>query len=186
MGMPHSVEPHCRIRAPGAPQWYLVCSKPLAETTAQRHLERQGFATYLPRLLQVVRRRQRWVESIGPLFPRYLFLQLEPDRQSLRPVQSTVGVSHVVRFGTRCAAVPDELIAELCSHADPLTGLHRLRARRELTPGTTVRITAGPFDGLEAVFERHTGGDRVVVLLKLLGQDASVCVSEDSIRACYA
>jgi transcriptional antiterminator RfaH len=185
MTTPQSVEPLYRIRAQAMPQWYLICTKPLAEMTAQRQLERQGFATYLPRLVQVVRRRERWVETIGPLFPRYLFLQLEPGRQSLRPAHSTVGVSHVVRFGTRCAVVPDDILAELRSRADPLTGLHRLRARRGLTPGAAVRIAAGPFEGLEAVFERRAGTDRVVVLLKLLGQDASLCVSEESIRLCH-
>jgi transcriptional antiterminator RfaH len=183
--MSTSVLPEAACRAQAAPQWYLICSKPLAEMTARRHLERQGFATYLPRLVQLVRRQQRWTESIGPLFPRYLFLQLEPG-QALRPVHSTVGVSHVVRFGTRCAVVPDAIVAELRTRADPLTGLHRLRARPGLTPGTPVRITAGPFDGVEGIFERRGGGERVVVLLKLLGQDASVCVSEDSISVCNA
>jgi transcriptional antiterminator RfaH len=168
----------------GMPQWYLVCSKPLAEATAQAQLERQGYATYLPRLSQVVRRQQGWVERIGPLFPRYLFLRLDCGRQSLRPVHSTIGVSHVVRFGMHCAVVPEAIVAELRSRADPDTGLHRLRSQNELTAGTIVRITSGPFEGLEAIFERRAGLDRVVVLLNLLGQDASVCVSEDQIRLC--
>jgi len=44
-----------------------------------------------------------------------------------------------------------------------------------------VRISTGPFEGLEGVFERQAGADRVVVLLRLLGQNASVCVSIDSV-----
>jgi len=178
--------PQSTAGALGAPvgamvQWYLIHTKPLGERTAQVNLERQGYGVYLPRLVQTARRQQRWAESIVPLFPRYLFLQLEAERQSLRPVHSTAGVSNVVRFGTRCATVPDEIVAELRSRADPASGLHRLRPRR-LTAGTVVEITAGPFDGLEAVFAREAGDDRVVVLLKLLGQDASVCVSQDAIQ----
>jgi transcriptional antiterminator RfaH len=182
----HSIEPVSCDSAEAIPQWYLVHTKPLVERTAQAHLERQGYVTYLPLLAQTARRQQRWVESIVPLFPRYVFVHLDAGRQSLRPVHSTVGISNIVRFGTRCAVVRQEVIEALRSRADPATGLHRLRPGRGLTTGAVVRITAGPFDGLEAVFERRAGGDRVVVLLKLLGQNASVCVAEDALRVCHA
>jgi transcriptional antiterminator RfaH len=186
VSMQQSIERASRVPVEAMPQWYLIHTKPLAERTAQAQLERQGYTTYLPRLAQTLRRQQRWMEIIGPLFPRYLFLQVYPGYQSLRPVHSTVGVSNIVRFGIRCAVVPEEILAELRSRADPATGLHRLRPGRGLTAGAVVRITAGSFDGLEAIFERRAGGDRVVVLLKLLGQDASVCVAEDAIRPCHA
>jgi transcriptional antiterminator RfaH len=186
MSTPQSMERAGRTPAQASAQWYLVHTKPLAERTAQAHLERQGYATYLPLLLQTARRREHCLQRIVPLFPRYLFLQLEAGRQSLRPVHSTIGVCNIVRFGVCCAVVRDEVVAELRSRADPVTGLHRLRTSRRLTVGTVVRITSGPFDGLEAVFERRAGGERVVVLLKLLGQDASVCVAEDSIGLCHA
>jgi len=44
-----------------------------------------------------------------------------------------------------------------------------------------VQIKLGPFDGLEGVFEREAGADRVVVLLKLLGHTARVQVPMDSV-----
>jgi len=153
------------------PQWYLVHTKPLAESTAQVNLERQGYATYLPRLMHIARRQQRWLESIVPLFPRYLFLQLNAGRQSLRPVHSTVGVSNIVRFGMCCAVVCDEVIEELRSRADPATGLHRLQAAARFARGTRVRITAGPFCGINGIFERADSAERVLILLNLLGQE---------------
>ena len=57
-----------------------------------------------------------------------------------------------------------------------MSGLHRLAAEEPLTAGTRVRIGAGAFEGLDGIFERHEGPDRVLVLLQLLGQDASVRV----------
>jgi transcriptional antiterminator RfaH len=163
-----------RIPAESEPQWYLVHTKPLAERSAQVNLERQSYATYLPRLAQMVRRRQGWVRSVVPLFPRYLFLHLDTGRQSLRPVHSTVGVASIVRFGQRCAVVRDEVIEELRSGADPATGLHRLQAARRFARGTRVRITAGPFCGINGVFERADGDERVMILLNLLGQETPV------------
>ena len=45
-----------------------------------------------------------------------------------------------------------------------------------LTSGSGVKITMGAFDGLEGIFEREAGAERVIVLLKLLGRDTSVRV----------
>lgn len=160
-------------------RWYLIHTKPSGEVLALTNLQRQGYHVYLPRLLQTVRRGGRRYERIGPLFPRYLFLQLNEGQQSLRPVTSTVGVACIVRFGSRHAVVPDEVISDLQAAADGESGLHRLTRDAALAPGALVRIQRGPFDGLEGVFQREAGADRVVILLSLLGQNAPVCVSAD-------
>ena len=130
--------------------------------------------------MQTVRRSGRRLERVGALFPGYLFLQLNEGQQPLRPVTFTTGVAGVVRFGSRYSTVPDRIIEDLRARADH-TGLHRLNCGPKLIPGAAVRIRLGPFDGLEGVFERAAGADRVVVLLKLLGQSARVCVPVDSI-----
>jgi transcriptional antiterminator RfaH len=156
------------------PQWYLIHTKPLAESTAQTNLERQGYKTYLPRLVQLVRRQRRWTENIVPLFPRYLFLHLDAGLQSLRPVHSTIGVCNLVRFGVRCAVVSEEVIRQLRARADPLSGLHRLKMAARFARGTRVRITAGPFCGINGIFERADGDERVTILLNLLGHEMPV------------
>jgi transcriptional antiterminator RfaH len=157
-------------------RWYLVQTKPSSETIAQTNLLRQGYEVYLPRLLQPVRRAGRWRDRIVALFPRYLFVRLIEGSQSLSPVRSSVGVASVVRFGFRYAEVPDRIVSDLKSRSDPDSGLHRMQRPTLFTPGARVRITTGAFDGLEGVFEREVGADRVDVLLQLLGQEASVRV----------
>ena len=158
------------------PRWYLVQTKPANESLAQSNLIRQGFEVYLPRLLQPQRRGGRWRDRIVALFPRYLFLRLVESTQSLAPVRSSVGVAGVVRFGSRYAVVPDHIVADLMARSDPDSGLHQMVSEPIFAPGTRVRITTGAFDGLEGIFERTVGADRVDVLLRLLGQDASVRV----------
>jgi transcriptional antiterminator RfaH len=174
MSTPQSLEYSILIPGAPTPQWYLVHTKPLAERLAQANLERQGYDTYLPRLLQLERWRQRWTERIVALFPRYLFLRLAAGQQSLRPVHSTVGVCNIVRFGIRCAIVRDEVIEQLRSRADPATGLHRLQAAARFVRGTRVRITAGPFCGVNGIFERADGPERVTILLTLLGHERAL------------
>jgi transcriptional antiterminator RfaH len=162
-------------------RWYLIHTKPLSEALAQTNLERQAYEVYLPRATQSVRYNGHWRERIVALFPRYLFLRLAEGRQSLAPVRSTLGVASVVRFGSKYTIVPDEVIRKLMVRADAATGLHRLVRGSRLTQGTQVRIRKGPFDGLEGVFDREAGADRVIVLLNLLGQAVSVHVPGDSV-----
>jgi len=166
--------------------WYLIHTKPSGETQAVRNLERQGYEVYLPRVVQTVRRAGRWLERVAPLFPRYLFLRLNQGQQPLGPVAFTLGVAGIVRFGSRYKVVPDRVVGDLQARAEPQTGLHRLSCKPKLAAGTAVRVSSGPFDGLEGVFEREAGADRVVVLLELLGQSSTVCVSVDSIELSHA
>jgi len=167
-------------------RWYLILTKPSSEGIAQANLERQGYEVYLPRVVKTMRRNGSGRECVVALFPRYLFLHLNEGRQALSSVHSSVGVSAVVRFGSRYAIVPDHVIRNLHEREDPETGLHRLTGPPPLTIGMPVRVMMGPFDGLEGVFEREEGAQRVVVLLRLLGQDVPVRTPTGFILPSYA
>jgi transcriptional antiterminator RfaH len=167
-------------------RWYLIFTKPLGEATARAHLSRQGFEVYFPRVLQRIRRAGRWIEQVSPLFPRYLFVGLDEHGQALAPVRSTVGVAGVVKFGAQYTTVPDGVLRELRSRADPETGLHRLQQPAPFVAGSPVRIAEGPLRGLEAAFERDAGADRVLVLLDVLGTSVPVRVPVDAIVPRFA
>ena len=160
-------------------RWYLIHTKRCGETLAQSNLERQRYVVYSPRVVQPVRRRGRWKDQVVALFPRYLFLRLDEGRQSLAPVRSTLGVASIVRFGSDYAIVPDRVIRDLQAREDPESGLYRLSHWPLFSPGAAVTVAAGPFSGLQGIFQRRAGAERVVVLLDLLGQAASVRVSAD-------
>ena len=75
------------------PSWYVVQTHPHAEAKAASHLERQGYSIYLPRYLKR-RRHARRIEIVAaPLFPRYLFVAIDPLTQRWRSIQSTIGVA---------------------------------------------------------------------------------------------
>jgi transcriptional antiterminator RfaH len=167
-------------------RWYLIRAKPSSESVAKENLLRQGYPVCLPQLLQRVQRRGRTLERIVPLFPQYLFLQLKEGRQSLSPVRFSTGVADVVRFGAKYAVVPDWLIAHLQLRADPVSGLHRMECPPRLVAGASVTITAGPFRGIEGIFDRPAGADRVLVLLRLLGEEVAVSVPAHVVTSSHA
>jgi transcriptional antiterminator RfaH len=150
--------------------WLLAYTKPRSEPVAQEHLERQGFEVLCPMLRAQKLRRRKWHWFEEPLFPRYLFVGAAPE-QSWAPVRSTVGVTSLVKFGGAYATVPRGLIELLRSGGDD-PAVHRPLFER----GQKLRIVAGPYASLEAVFEMEEGGERAAVLLDLLGRQSRVIV----------
>ena len=157
--------------------WYAVMCKPRREALAEANLVNQGYRVYLPRLATQCRRDGRWVDTVEPLFPRYLFLAAGNERQGLAPVRSTLGVCGLVRFGGQPATIPEAVVESLRNRQDPGTGAC---AQRSLfTRGTAVKMHAGPFNGLDGVFEVEAGENRVFVLLEFLGKINKVKVCRD-------
>ena len=82
------------------PNWFAVYTKPRQEHIALLNLERQSFECYLPMAEGPMQRRgARNKAQHEPLFPRYLFLNADPQRQSLEAVRSTRGDVGLVRAG---------------------------------------------------------------------------------------
>lgn len=157
--------------------WYAVMCKPRCEARAELNLINQGYQIFLPRLATQTRRDGKWIDTLEPLFPRYLFLAMSSERQGLSPVRSTLGVSDLVRVGGQPATIPEEVIESLRERQDPGTGAC---AKRSLfQPGAQVQFRAGPFAGLDGVFNVDAGEDRVFVLLEFLGKINKVKVNRD-------
>lgn len=160
--------------------WYVVFSRPRQEKVAKANLDQQGFRTYLPMLKHPKRRRGRWVEVIEPLFPRYLFIELEFGEQDISPVRSTLGVVGFVRFGLWPAAAPSDFVESLIAAEDPVLACHCMGSQ-PFKRGDRVTIVAGPLAGTTAIFEEPTGEGRVALLLELLGRTNRVMVERDGI-----
>lgn len=160
--------------------WYLVYCKPRQESVAKRNLGRQGFDTYLPVARQRRRRLGRSQLVVEPMFPRYLFIRLDSQRDDWGPIRSTLGVTTLVRFGQLPAMVPDDLIDQLKQRDDD-HGIHQLPDHR-YQPGESLRIADGVMAGFEGVYLAQSGKDRVLVLLEILGQQARVELAEDTIE----
>ena len=157
--------------------WYAVLCKPRRELLAEVNLLNQGYGVFLPRLATQYRRKSKWIESVEPLFPRYLFVATTEERQGLSPVRSTPGVSDLVRFGGQPATVPTTIMDVLRERRDPSTGACARRER--FAPGAAVTFSDGPFAGLDGIFDIAAGENRVFVLLELLGKLNKVKVCRD-------
>lgn len=162
----------------GIERWYAVCCKPRHEAVAEENLLRQGFHVHLPRIRIRLRRRGQWIDAIEVLFPRYIFIRIDPERRSTATIRSTRGVVGLVRFGGQPAVVPDAVMDALRQREDAESGLHEDK-RPLFNEGEMVKLVDGPLAGMEGVFTQKDGDKRVIVLLELLGKANKVTVSRD-------
>ena len=163
-------------------RWYVARTHPHAEAKAQAHLQRQGFATYLPRYLKKRRHARRFDTVQAPLFPCYLFVAMDIQRQRWRSIISTVGVSCLVCNGDRPTQVAGTVIESLRSREDA-RGLVQLPERSRFAAGDKVRLLDGAFVDCIGLFEGMRDSDRVAVLLDLLGRRVRVFLDGGSLAA---
>jgi len=164
------------------PRWYVAQTHPRAEAKAAAHLDRQGFRVYLPRFLKR-RRHARKVDTVAtPLFPRYLFVAIDPVTQRWRAIQSTVGVSQLVCNGELPTAVDDNIIADLRAREGD-NGFVQLDQQPKFNPGDKLRLLDGAFTDCLGLYDGMRDGDRVAVLLDLLGRKVRVTMDADLVVA---
>ena len=163
--------------------WYVVHTHPQGETRAKTNLERQNFETYLPRYRKWRRHARKTEIVAAPLFPRYLFLRLDIDRECWRPVLSTFGVAGLVCRGGHPSAVPGGIVEAIREREDDQAFVDLTR-QAALKAGDPVQVMGGPFADHVARFEGLNEAQRVVVLLDLLGRQLRVTVPAETIAAC--
>src|SRR5689334_23097503 len=162
--------------------WYVVQTQINGEAKAARNLLRQGFEVYLPRYLKR-RSHARKIEKVAaPLFPRYMFVNIDIATQRWRSVQSTYGVSHLVLNGSDPAPVAGQVIHALKAREDE-GGYVRLDQRPKFTIGEKVRVLAGVFADNLGLFDGMADRDRVAILLELLGRKVRVSIEADLVAA---
>jgi transcriptional antiterminator RfaH len=163
-------------------RWYVAQTQPRAEAKASLNLRRQGFEVYLPRYLKQRRHARRVEPVLAPLFPGYLFVTIDINAQRWLSIDSTFGVTRLVRDGDRPAAVPPAIISALKGREDA-KGLVILDSRPCFSPGDKVRVLDGAFRECYGLYEGMSAGERVAILLDLLGRKVRVVLQTDIIEA---
>lgn len=160
--------------------WYLIHTKPRQEKSALLNLERQQYECYLPLLPAEIIRHGKLTVVDEPLFPRYLFIRLDKGdtAKSWSPIRSTKGVSRLVSFGAEPVKVDDRLIHLIKTQEDTAKG----EPQRLFSPGERVWLTHGPFAGIEGIYQKTDGENRVMVLIELLSKPVSLAIPQTGLR----
>ena len=162
----------------GNERWFLAHTLPKSEWRAELHLGAQGFRTYLPKIQKTIRHARQLKTIRAPLFPRYLFVILDLERDRWLSVRSTFGVSHLITsWDGRPVAVPIGIVESLIERSE--TDLTRLDSG--LVKGQQVRILYGPFADFVGKLDRLDTAGRVKVLLEMMGTEVPVTLHRSAL-----
>jgi len=164
------------VRLASGQRWYLAHTLPHQEERAQAALEHQGFRNFLPRRLKTVRHARRLRTVNAPIFPRYIFVELDLDRDRWRSVNGTRGISSLVMALERPLPAPVGVVETLIMSSD---GAGQLRFVENFEVGQRVRLVAGPFAQSLGILDRLSSTERVAVLLNIMSGAIRVSVARD-------
>jgi transcriptional antiterminator RfaH len=149
-----------------ATYWYALRSKPRKEETLWRQLRAQNIEVFYPQIrVQPVNPRAR---KVRPYFPGYMFVSVDLEAVGLSTFQWMPHAVGLVTYGGEPANVPENLIHAIRRRVDEINAAGG-ELFDGLNKGDAVKITGGPFEGYEAIFDvRLDGLERVRVLLSLI------------------
>jgi transcription elongation factor/antiterminator RfaH len=147
--------------------WYAVQTQPNRENLAVAHLERQGFDVWLPCCERIVKHARQIKRVRRPLFPGYLFINFDLEAARWRTINGTIGVKNIVSFGRTPSVVDSEFITALKA-SESLDGFVDT-GNDNLKPDQDVEILSGPMAGQIGKLLSLDAGNRVTVLLQMLG-----------------
>jgi len=163
-------------------QWYVVNTKAREESRAHFNLKRQGFNAYLPQYKKTRRHARRTDTVLAPLFPKYLFVEFDLDMENWSCINSTIGVSKLIKFGSLPTPIPTELVHEIQAREDA-EGSVSLNRYLKIQKGDQVTIITGAFSDHSGIFECQDDDARIVILLNLMGRDVRVRLPSSAISA---
>ncbi len=152
--------------------WFVAHTRPRREKKLAEYCERQGIACTLPCYDSPHKYRGKTVVFRKPLFPGYVFLQLEPARKdTVRQNEHVANLLDVFDQETFRQQLTDILLA-----LDSNLGVRLAPAIGE---GMRVRIKAGPLQGIEGWVEQRYGMTTVLLRLDFISQAAAVKLEAD-------
>ncbi len=152
---------------PESAPWHVLHVRPRCEKKMADYCESSGINHYLPLRAERKIYQRRRVEFKKPLFAGYVFAQFGP---TLRATALKSG--QIVRI----IEAPDQarLLDELDQVRKALDANPVLAACPAITQGTRVRITSGPFMGLDGIVSTIKGQTRVMLNVDIIGQAVPV------------
>ncbi len=152
-------------------RWYAAYTCANHERRVGAELGAREVEHFLPLYSSVRRWKDRRVSLELPLFPGYVFVRLALcERLRVLQIPSVV---RLVGFGGLPTPLPD---TEMEIMRGGLSRSLRAEPHPFLAVGRRVRITGGPFAGLEGVLKRKKSSLRVVVSLELIQRSVAVDV----------
>ena len=168
--------PKVRGRVKKKMAWFLAQCKPNAERVALKNLENHNFNVFLPLQKLTKRKSQTFQSPLRPLFPGYIFVEIDFVKGDWQKINNTRGVVRLIRFGTFPCPVPHFVMQSLFASCDEAFIFHQ---GEMLKAGDEVQVTQGPLSGFAAKIADIGTDNRVYLLLEIMGQTSTIKIHQN-------
>ncbi len=156
-------------------RWFVAHTKPRREKKLAEQCKRGGIAVTLPCYDSVHKYRGKTVVFQKPLFPGYVFLQLEPgQKDAVFQNDHVANLLDVFDQETFQKQLQDIVLA--------LQAKAGVRLAPAIGEGMRVCIRSGPLQGIEGWVEQRYGMTTVLLRLDFINQAAAVKIDADSLE----
>ncbi len=155
--------------------WVVAHTRPRREKKLVEYCSRHGLAITLPCYDSAHKYRGKTVVFRKPLFPGYVFLQLQ--KESFASVRQNDNVANLLEVFDQetFARQLQEILAALDSKLE-------VRLAPTIGEGTKVRIRSGALQGVEGWVEKRHGMSTVLLRLDFINQAAAVKISAEQLE----
>jgi transcriptional antiterminator RfaH len=163
--------------------WYLLYTKPRHEKKVSAALTEASVNSYLPtaKKLRTWCDRKKYIDE--PLFPSYVFVQLNSPRDYLNAL-NTEGTLHFVRFGKEIARVQESVINDIKLVVEKGTDIEV--TPEYFSPGQKLVINQGPLTSLACEVIQYKGKEKLLVRVNLLQRNILLTLPQDNLMAASA
>lgn len=154
--------------------WYIAQTKSNSHKIAEQNLNQQGFKTFLPLQDFTSRIGSRFVSSIKPLFPGYIFVSIDSNKVPWHKINNTRGVTRVICHDGIPQKLPSEIVSGLMDRCD---SLGKLLPPKTLKCGDAVSVLSGSLANFVATVDAIDSERRIWVLMDIMGQLTKVHIA---------
>lgn len=156
-------------------RWYAVYCHSGGEWEAATQLRNQGFSVFLPWSKKTRKLRHSLEEKNIPLFPAYLFVNMNVAADRWRSVNGTRGVKTLLMTNSQTPLALPVGVIERLEKQCAVGGFIEVAgvAQASYEPGSPIEIIAGPLAGSIGTCMESTSSV-IKVLLDILGRETVV------------
>ena len=152
-------------------EWYVIYVRANMEEEVQNLLNnrfKESFFSLIPKRRLIVKRQGRAYHVLEKLFPGYVFIKTDMDRDKHKVINRTSGVVQLVSANTDYVKVDDNEMAMILKliNSDGIIECSKL-----LKENSKITVIEGPLLGMESIIKKvnsHT--NRAKILLSLMGE----------------
>ncbi|MGO9338919.1 MAG: UpxY family transcription antiterminator [Terracidiphilus sp.] len=159
--------------------WFAVWTRSRQEKVAAAMLETLGVSHFLPLKSEVRQWSDRKQTVHVPLFSGYLFVRMNPSKDSRLQVLKVPGIAGFVGNTSGPLPIPDQQIEDIRT---VLTRRVECSVLPLLTEGDRVRVIRGPLEGIEGRLLRSNSTSRLLISIEMIHKSLAVTVSRQDVE----